>query len=225
MTWKIRLVMAAMFVLTGLLLLGAAGTIGWADAWWFLVLYIAAGTAITLWLARHDPALLAARMNVRKQKGQPGWDQIVVRSAQFIWWGWLVLMGLDGGRFHWAPVPDWLVWVGRAGMLIGMWGVYRTFRENSFGAPVVRIQAERGHTVISTGPYAIVRHPMYASAGVMLVSMALALNSGLGVLAALFIEYLLTLRIKGEEQVLRDGLPGYIAYTQRVRYRLIPLIW
>ncbi len=71
----------------------------------------------------------------------------------------------------------------------------------------------------------IVRHPMYASAGIMLVSMALALNSAWGVLAALLIEYELTFRIKGEEQVLRDGLPGYVDYTKTVRYRLIPFIW
>jgi protein-S-isoprenylcysteine O-methyltransferase Ste14 len=214
-----------MFAVTGLLLFAAAGTIFWRDGWWYLGLFILSGTAVTLWLARNDPALLEARMNVSKQKGQPVWDQIVVRAAQFIWWGWLVLMGLDGGRFHWLALPDWLVWVGRAGMLVGIWGVYRTFRENSFGAPVVRIQPERGHHVISTGPYALVRHPMYASAGIMLVSMALALNSGLGVLAALAIVFLLTLRIRGEEDVLRGGLPGYVEYAQRVRYRLIPLIW
>jgi protein-S-isoprenylcysteine O-methyltransferase Ste14 len=225
MIWRIWLGMAAMFAFTALLLFGAAGTLYWRDGWWFIALFVGAGVTITVWLARHDPALLQARMNVRKQKGQPVWDQIVVRSAQLIWWGWLILVGLDGGRFGWLALPDWLIWVGRGGMLFGLWGIYRTFRENSFGAPVVRIQAERGHKVISTGPYAIVRHPMYAAAGIMLASMALALNSGLGVLAALLIEYLLSLRIRGEEQVLRDGLPGYIAYTQRVRYKLIPLIW
>jgi protein-S-isoprenylcysteine O-methyltransferase Ste14 len=224
-TARIWGVLVGMFLLTAFLLFASAGTLYWPDGWWFLVLYIVAGLAVTLWLARNDPALLAARMNIRKQEGQPAWDRLVVHSAQFIWWGWLILMGLDGGRFGWSHLPDWLIWVGRAGMLVGIWGIYRTFRENSFGAPVVRIQAERGHKVISTGPYAIVRHPMYASAGIMLVSMALALNSAWGVLAALLIEYALTLRIKGEEQVLRDGLPGYLAYTKTVRYRLIPFIW
>lgn len=225
MTARIWAVLTGMFLLTGFLLFASAGTLYWADGWWFLVLYIAAGLAVTLWLARNDPALLAARMNVRKQEGQPAWDRLVVHAAQFIWWGWLIFMGLDGGRFGWSPVPAWLVWVGRAGMLVGIWGIYRTFRENSFGAPVVRIQTERGHKVISTGPYAIVRHPMYASALIMLVSVALALNSGWGVLIALLIGYTLTFRIKGEEQVLRDGLPGYVDYTKRVRHRLIPFIW
>ena len=212
-------------VLTGFLLFASAGTFEWADGWWFLVLYTVGGLAVTVWLARNDPALLAARMDVRKQEGQPAWDRVVVYAAQFIWWGWLIFMGLDGGRFGWSPVPPWLVWVGRVGLLVGIWGIYRTFRENSFGAPVVRIQTERGHKVISTGPYGIVRHPMYASALVLLVSIALALNSGWGVLVALLIEYALTFRIKGEESLLRDGLPGYVEYTTKVRYRLIPFIW
>jgi protein-S-isoprenylcysteine O-methyltransferase Ste14 len=225
MTPRIWAVLAGMLVFTGLLLFASAGTPYWTDGWWFLVLYAVAGLAVTLWLARNDPALLASRMNVRKQEGQPVWDRLVVYAAQFIWWGWLIFLGLDGGRFGWSPLPVWLVWVGRAGMLVGIWGIYRTFRENSFGAPVVRIQTERGHKVISTGPYGIVRHPMYASALILLVSIALALNSGWGVLIALLIEYALTLRIKGEERVLREGLPGYVEYVQKVRYRLIPLIW
>lgn len=217
--------MGGMFVLTAVLLFGAAGDLLWADGWWFMALFIGAGVAIVAWLAGYDPGMLKARMNVAKQEGQPLWDQLALYAARLIWWGWLILMGLDGGRFNWLPLPDWVIWTGRIGMLLGFWGIYRTFRENSFGAPVVRIQAERGHHLISTGPYAVVRHPMYASALVMLVSMALALNSGWGALAAVGIEFLLALRIRGEEQVLREGLPGYIEYTNRVRYRLIPLIW
>ena len=217
--------MAGMFVLTAVLLFVAAGDPFWADGWWFMGLFVVAGVAVVVWLARHDPGLLAARMNIARQEGQPFWDRLAIHAARFIWWGFLILMGLDGGRFHWLPLPDWVVWAGRVGILLGFWGIQRTFRENSFGAPVVRIQAERGHHVISTGPYAIVRHPMYASALIMLVSMGLALDSGWGALAAVGIELLLVLRIGGEERVLREGLPGYVEYTQRVRYRLIPLIW
>ena len=219
------LALAAVLAVTGFFLFVSAGTIVWAEGWWFLVLYGAAATVLMLWLAKADPALLAARMNVKAQEGQPGWDRIVIRLAYVIYWGWMVLMGLDGGRFNWSALPDWLIWVGRAAMLIGIWGTYRVFRENSFTAPVVRIQAERGHRVISTGPYAIVRHPMYASALIMLVGMALSLNSAWGVLGAIGIESLIALRIRGEEQVLRDGLPGYVEYTRKVRYRLIPYVW
>lgn len=211
--------------ITGGLLFTSAGTIRWAEAWWLLALYAFAGTAVMLWLAKKDPALLAARMNVKAQEGQPLWDRLVLLSARLIYWSWLILMGLDGGRFHWSNLPDWSVWAGRAAFLLGIWGIYRVFRENSFGAPVVRIQSERGHRVISTGPYAIVRHPMYAASLFLLVGWALALGSAWGALGALFIEFLIALRIRGEEQVLREGLPGYVEYAQKVRYRLIPYVW
>jgi protein-S-isoprenylcysteine O-methyltransferase Ste14 len=225
MTARVWLALAGVMATTGGLLFMSAGTIRWTDAWWLLVLYAAAGTAVMLWLSKTDPALLAARMNVKAQEGQPFWDRIVLIAARLIYWSWLILMGLDGGRFNWSALPDWLIWTGRAAFLLGIWGIYRVFRENSFSAPVVRIQAERGHHVISTGPYAIVRHPMYASSLIMLTGWALALNSAWGVLGAIFIEFLIALRIGGEEKVLRAGLPGYVEYARKVRYRLIPFIW
>jgi protein-S-isoprenylcysteine O-methyltransferase Ste14 len=224
-TARIWFALAGVMAITGGLLFFSAGRIYWAQAWWFLGLYAAAGTTVILWLAKKDPALLAARMNVKAQEGQPLWDRMVLIAARLIYWSWLILMGLDGGRFHWSELPDWLIWLGRAAFLAGIWGIWRVFRENSFGAPVVRIQAERGHTVISTGPYAIVRHPMYASSLFLLVGWALALNSAWGVVGALFIEFLIALRIGGEERVLREGLPGYVDYTRKVRYRLIPYVW
>ncbi len=225
MTLRVWLALIGVIALTGAILFVSAGTIRWPDAWWLLGLYSAAGIAIMEWLARKDPALLAARMNVKPQEGQPFWDRMVLIAARLIYWSWLILMGLDGGRFHWSELPDWLIWAGRAALLAGIWGIYRVFRENSFGAPVVRIQAERGHRVISTGPYAVVRHPMYAASLIMLVGWALALGSAWGALGALFIEFLIALRIRGEEQVLREGLPGYVEYTRKVRYRLIPYVW
>jgi protein-S-isoprenylcysteine O-methyltransferase Ste14 len=224
-TARVWFALASVMVITGGLLFISAGTIRWADGWWMLGLYGVSGLAILQWLAWKDPALLAARMNVKPQEGQPLWDRMVLVAARLIYWSWLILMGLDGGRFNWSDLPDWLIWVGRAAFLIGIWGIYRVFRENSFGAPVVRIQAERGHHVISTGPYAIVRHPMYAASLIMLTGWALALNSAWGVLGAVFIEILIALRIGGEEKVLREGLPGYVEYTQKVRYRLIPYVW
>jgi protein-S-isoprenylcysteine O-methyltransferase Ste14 len=219
------LALAGVIVTTGGLLFVSAGTIRWAEAWWLLALYAVSGTAVMLWLAKNDPGLLAARMNVKAQEGQPVWDRMVLIAARVIYWSWLILMGLDGGRFDWSALPEWLIWVGRAAFLAGIWGIYRVFRENSFTAPVVRIQAERGHHVISTGPYAIIRHPMYTASLFMLVGWALALNSAWGVLGAIVIEFLIALRIGGEEKLLREGLPGYVDYTRKVRYRLIPFIW
>jgi protein-S-isoprenylcysteine O-methyltransferase Ste14 len=225
MTLRVWLSIAGMMAVAGAVLFGAAGTIGWANGWWFLALFGGSVTATSWALARKDPALLAERMKGLRQEGQPLWDRIFLNLTQFVWWGWLLLMGLDGGRFGWWPLPGWLVWAGRIGIVVSFWAVYRCFRANSFTAPVVRIQEERGHRVISTGPYAIVRHPMYAAAAIMLVSMALALGSGWGVVSGFWMEIALAYRIGGEERLLRAGLPGYIEYTRKVRYRLIPFIW
>ncbi len=108
---------------------------------------------------------------------------------------------------------------------VGFFIVWLAFRENSFAAPVVRIQAERGQRVISTGPYRIVRHPMYAGATVYMIGMPLLLGSWLGLLVLPLIIGTLAIRIFVEEATLRKGLAGYGDYAARVRYRLIPGVW
>ena len=115
--------------------------------------------------------------------------------------------------------------VGALLIAVGLVIVWLTFRENSFAAPVVRIQDERQQRVISTGPYAIVRHPMYSGASVYMIGMPLLLGSWLGLLILPLILGALTLRIFIEEDVLRKGLPGYDEYAHRIRYRLIPRVW
>src|SRR5262249_10623166 len=139
--------------------------------------------------------------------------------------GWLVLMGLDAVRFGWSSMPGWAQDVGALGIFLSLWIGYRVMRENSFAAPVVRIQEERGQTVITTGPYRYVRHPMYAGALFFLFGSPLLLGSWWGLVPALLLALMLALRIPVEEKALRAGLPGYAAYAARVRYRLIPLVW
>jgi protein-S-isoprenylcysteine O-methyltransferase Ste14 len=113
-----------------------------------------------------------------------------------------------------------------AGLIaLGFLVVLRTFRENSFAAPVIKIQEERGHKVIDTGPYALVRHPMYAGAFLYLLGTPLVLGSRVGLALLPFVMGLLIVRIRIEEAALRKGLPGYNEYTMRVRYRLLPRIW
>jgi protein-S-isoprenylcysteine O-methyltransferase Ste14 len=115
--------------------------------------------------------------------------------------------------------------VGALSLLLSTWISYRTLRENSFAAPVVKIQTERGHTVITTGPYRCVRHPFYTGVLIFLVGASLLLGSWWGLVAVAIIAVLLGIRIRIEEQALRTGLQGYDDYAQRVRYRLVPRIW
>jgi protein-S-isoprenylcysteine O-methyltransferase Ste14 len=138
---------------------------------------------------------------------------------------WLALMGLDAMRFRWSSMPVWLQALGALALLLSIWICFRTMLENSFAAPVVKIQEERGQRVISTGPYAYVRHPMYFGAVFYFLSIALLLGSWWGFVFAFVLIGILCVRIPIEERTLRAGLRGYDEYTERVRYRLIPLIW
>jgi protein-S-isoprenylcysteine O-methyltransferase Ste14 len=207
------------------LLFGAAGTLRWTAAWAFLLLFYGGIVLITLMLARHDPALLAERMKSPVQSGQPRWDQVLMSVFIVLWAVWLPLIGVDAVRRHWSTMPVLLQWVGAAGVIFGIWVWYRTFRENTFLVPVVRIQAERSHRVIATGPYRIVRHPMYAGAVVFFVAGALMLGSWWGVGWGLLMSALLALRTALEDRELQRHLVGYPAYAAQVRSRLVPGVW
>lgn len=207
------------------LLFGAAGTIYWPAAWVYLVLFFAAVAWVTARLARHDPALLAERMKSPIQKGQPLWDRIFLLAMMAVWCGWLILMGLDAVRFRWSAMPLGVQCAGGALMLVSFGMIVRVLRENTFLSAVVRIQKERGHRVISTGPYAVVRHPMYASVLVYLPANALLLGSWYGLAASLVLCGGVVFRTAMEDGELQRGLEGYADYAARVRYRLIPLVW
>jgi protein-S-isoprenylcysteine O-methyltransferase Ste14 len=224
MNMKLWIGFARGILISALPLFGAAGTLRWPAAWAYLVLVFGPGLLITLELAKRDPALLEERMKPVIQKDQPLWDRILITTFLALWLGWFVLMGLDV-RFGWSAMPVWLQWIGAAGVLLTMWIWFLIFRENTFLAPVVKIQKERGHKVISSGPYAIVRHPMYAAALVFFAATALLLGSWYGLAGALLLAAWLVVRTALEDRELKRGLAGYTDYAARVRYRLVPLIW
>ncbi len=211
--------------LMAVLLFVPAGTLAWRGAWIFIAEFIVAGGALMLWLAWRDPGLLKERMGSPFQKGQAFWDKVLMPLIIVLWYGWLVLMALDARRWGFSHMPDALNDAGAVLIAVGYFVIWLTFRENSFAAPVVRIQTERGQRVISTGPYRLVRHPMYAGAMFYLLGMPLLLGSWLGLLVLPLIVGALMLRILVEESALRKGLPGYGEYAARVRYRLVPGLW
>jgi len=222
---KVWIVLGVEFLVFALLLFLPAGTIMWSAGWAFLILFFAGAVAITLVLARHDPALLAERMKPPIQPGQPLWDKILLCVVILLWLGWLILMGLDAVRFRWSVMSKWLQLIGAVGIALSFWICYRVFRENTFLAPVVRIQKERGHKVISTGPYSIVRHPIYSAALIMLPSTALMLGSWYGVAVSFLINAAIVFRTWMEDCKLKRELDGYAAYAVRVPYRLLPFVW
>jgi len=205
-TWGNSIKALFWIVSIGALLFLAAGTLDWPGAWIFMAEFVVGGIAVTLWLAWRDPGLLKERMAGPFQKGQVFWDKVFIGFIIVVWFGWLVLMALDAKRWELSHMPDALKVVGVA-------------------APVIKIQKERGQHVISTGPYAIVRHPMYAGGALYMIGMPLLLGSGLGLLILPLLLGALSVRIFIEEATLRKGLPGYGEYTRRVRYRLVPGAW
>ena len=225
MTWGNSIKALFWIVSIGALLFLAAGTLDWPGAWIFMAEFVIGGIAVTLWLAWRDPGLLKERMAGPFQKGQVFWDKVFIGFIIVVWFSWLGLMALDAKRWELSHMPEALKVVGAVLIPVGFFIVWLTFRENSFAAPVIKIQKERGQHVISTGPYAIVRHPMYAGGALYMIGMPLLLGSWLGLLVLPLILCALSVRVFIEEATLRKGLPGYGEYTRRVRYRLVPGVW
>ena len=218
-----RTVLSLVFL--GVILFGAAGTLAWPQAWIYLALAAIMSFGGGFWLARHDPALLAERLRPLIQRDQKRWDKLLMGVMLALWIGWLILMGLDAKRFHWSEVPLALQVVGVVLICLCSYVVWLTFKANSYAAPVVKVQRERGHQVVSTGPYRYVRHPMYADALLFLAGAPLLLGSWWGLVAGAGLMLLIALRAVLEERTLAVGLDGYAAYAERVRYRLVPRLW
>jgi protein-S-isoprenylcysteine O-methyltransferase Ste14 len=207
------------------LLFVPAGTIWWSQAWLYLAELGVSGLVISAWLYVHDPALLEQRMALPVQREQAGWDRIFMICMFLFFIAWLVIMGLDAVRFRVSHVPVWAQGVGAAGILGSQYVFWLVFRANSFAAPVVKIQRDRRHTIATSGPYAIVRHPMYAGAILFLVGTPLLLGSWIGLALAPIIVVGFAVRAVLEERTLSAQFPDYADYAARVRYRFVPLIW
>ena len=216
---------AVWFACMAALLFIPAGTVDWPAAWIYLAEMGLATLVITIWLARYNPALLAERMSPLIQRDQKKWDKLLMIVLIVLWCAWFMLMGLDAVRHGWSAVPPWAQALGALAILVAMYVFFLTVRVNSFAAPVVKIQTERGHKVVSDGPYAIVRHPMYAGALLLFAGTPLLLGSWWGLALAPAITVLLAARAVLEERTLARELDGYAEYAARVRYRLVPLIW
>jgi protein-S-isoprenylcysteine O-methyltransferase Ste14 len=208
----------------GALLFASAGTLLWPAAWVFLGTMAVLGLVSGLWLARIDPALLAERMNPMMQGAQPASDKIFMVVFGFAALSWFILIGLER-RANVSDMPVALQTLGLLLLVLSTGFVLWVMRENSFAAPVIKIQTERGHRVIDSGPYAWVRHPMYSGTILFFAGMPLLLGSWWGLIMAPLFVVLFGFRARLEERALVAGLPGYADYLTRVRYRLIPGIW
>jgi protein-S-isoprenylcysteine O-methyltransferase Ste14 len=215
---------AVLFVLFSLALFLPAGTLTWLTGWIYIVLFFGFFIGVNVWLYKHNPGLLQERMSLERPD-QKGWDKILFPLLLILPFVWLVFISLDAVRFHWSPLPTWLQGVGAIVLLCSFAFFFLTFRENSYLSTVVRIQKDRGHKVVSTGPYHYVRHPMYSAFLPFMVGTPLLLGSWYGILFGLIFMLVVARRAVLEEHTLRQELSGYVDYMTQVKYRLIPFVW
>lgn len=214
--------LAGLLLAVAALLFGLPWTFDYWQAWVFLAVYFSASLLIIFYLVKSDPRLLERRMRGGPLAEKETTQKIIMAFASLGFLGLLVVPALDR-RFGWSHMSPLVVFAGDILVLLGWFVVYRVFRENSFTSATIELADDQ--KVVSTGPYAVVRHPMYAGSLAMLGGIPVALGSWWGLIAFGAIIPVLVWRIIDEESFLARRLAGYTAYKEKVRYRLIPHLW
>jgi protein-S-isoprenylcysteine O-methyltransferase Ste14 len=214
--------LAILAVVVSFLLFFSAGTVRYWQAWVYLLLFFGLSAVVTLDVMRHDPALLARRMKGGPTAERRPLQRFIMWAVSFGFIGLVVVPGLDF-RFKWSAVPVAGVVIGNVLLTLGFAFIARVYRENTFTSATIEVA--EGQRVVATGPYAIVRHPLYASALLYLIGTPLALGSYWGLLVIPVMLPFLVWRLVDEERLLARDLPGYTDYQKRVRYRLVPFFW
>ena len=201
---------------------GRVGSSGHWQGWVFWVNFCACVAAVTLYFLKRDPALVERRLRAGPAAEREARQKPIQLAAAVIFGATFVVSALDY-RFGWSNVPGPAVAAGNALVVLGFLSVFAVFRANSFASAIIEVGT--GQKVVSTGPYALVRHPMYAGALLLFVGAPLALGSWWGLLAIVPMTAILIVRLLDEERYLVRNLPGYEAYCVQVRYRLVPGVW
>jgi protein-S-isoprenylcysteine O-methyltransferase Ste14 len=220
---RLVIIMVVLPVLCALFMFWPAGTFAWFKGWLFLVVMVSLETVAVIYLWRKNPEVIAARS--RLHKGTKRWDKIILACLAPSMLAIFPIAALDDSRFHWSQMQPWSVALGYVLLTGGLAASTAALAVNKFAEPTVRIQADRGHAVVDSGPYALVRHPLYVGAVLMFTGVALALGSWWALFPVGMVVVILLVRTALEDRTLRNELPGYQAYAQRVRYKLIPGIW
>ena len=214
--------LTVLMAVMGLLLFLPAGTVHYWQAWVYLSIFSGASVLTTLYLMREDPALLERRMSGGPTAEKRPVQRFIMLCTSIGFIALLVVPAFDH-RFRWSAVPLGGVLAGELLVAIGFYLIYRVYRENTFTSATIEVTENQ--TVISTGPYAIVRHPMYASASLYLLGTPLALGSWWGFVPIAAMLPFLIWRLFDEERFLARNLPGYAEYQRQVRRRLVPFVW
>ena len=220
---RLVLRLACLPVLIALLMFLPAGTWAWPKGWLFVLVLLGVISAVFLVLHRVNPEVIVARSGFHE--GTKGWDKILLSFYFPAMAAVLFVAALDDGRFHWFSVPWWVCGIGYALLLAGIGIVTWAEAVNKFFEVTVRIQSDRGHSVIDTGPYGFVRHPGYVGGILHAIGIALSLGSLWALIPAGVASIVLIVRTQWEDQTLQEELNGYKEYATKVRRKLIPGVW
>lgn len=208
------LIAAALFLI--------AGTLNYWQGWAFLLVYVAPGLAIVLYLLQRDPALLERRMRGGPRHEKEPAQKLIMSVISVAFFALILVPALDQ-RFEWSVMPAAVALAGDALVLLGWFAMFMVFRANPWAASTVQVSDDQ--RVVSSGPYALVRHPMYSGAFLMLLGIPLALGSWWGLVPLVAMFPALVWRLLDEEKFLERNLSGYKDYEATVRWRLIPMVW
>lgn len=215
---KAYLVPLIIMIVMGLVLFLPAGSIKFWQAWIWWSIISALTLFITAYFLKKDPGLLSRRMKAGEKEHQPG----IIRLLSFLSLFAFLVPGFDY-RYQWSAVPVWVIIAANALVFLGYALIFLVFKENSYASTIIQVEKEQ--QVITTGPYAIVRHPMYTGLLIMQLFTPLALGSYWALIFSFLFIPVIIFRIRKEEEVLLRGLPGYTDYSTKTRYRLIPSVW
>ena len=204
------------------LLFGPAGTFDYWQAWVFLSVFFVATLAITLSLMENDPKLLERRVNAGPATEKEKLQKVIQSLASLTFIALFIVSAADH-RFGWPAMPTYAVIAGDVLVALGLFVAFLVFKENTYTSATIEVGADQ--KIITTGPYAIVRHPMYAGSLIMLFGVPLALGSWGGLLVVIPMLLVIIWRLLDEEKFLAKNLSGYPEYQKKVRYRLIPFVW
>ncbi len=210
-----------MLIMAGALFV-SAGSLNFWQAWVYLAVFMVCTLFITAYLIKYDEKLLARRIKAGPVAEPQQRQQIIQSLASLFFIGQFIVAGLDH-RFHWSEVPPAVSVISDLFVVLGFVVVFLVFRENSYTSAIIEVSNEQ--KVIASGPYSMVRHPMYAGASLLLIFSPLALGSWVALPFALPLILVIVTRLREEEKYLLVNLNGYEAYRQSVRYRLVPFIW
>jgi len=217
---KTMLLVIVFFAIFALFIFLPAGTLVFWQGWVFYAVFFISTLFITVYFLIKDPQLIERRVKANETRKAQKLFQSISGVVFFV--GLLIIPGLDY-RFSWSSVPDFVVSVSNALVLLGFLVVFFVFKSNSYTSATIGVS--QGQKVVSTGVYSVVRHPMYAGAILILIFMPLSLDSLWGLIPAFFISIFVVLRLLDEEKVLMNELDGYKEYCEKTRYHLIPYIW